>query len=445
MSSAFLGPPIVLAHGSPSRRKTADFRMRIASWHVLFYSTRINIVEHGKKQEAPRKQLTEPPLTLPFWAQSIDEVRPCGDWLVIHGTGASWEPIPSTPETEGIKDLLSDLKNSAPPVAFKARTSDDWTKLSRPALDFSGAKTDEALVDYVKKYGPVLAWACSDGYEVVAAQSLAVLRREQKIFAAAFELQQALRKIPKEDRTDLDNAWVEYEPARDRLNEITEARLLSRETSASEHKARILSHDLARRKLLESEAKLRRETEPIKSAVSTLVGLVEEARRVPVEECPVDIIPRDIFPHNFPLASPEFPSWELPRLFPQLPVFKLLVERGADPRFVFWYGQRTLCTVLDEFPPKLFAEGAIVQELPHSTSFGIRPALYFMLRRYFQMGKEVRFCAKCGRPFVSESARKLARFCGAECSQKQRQHEYYFDKGKKRRAKRPKARLRQDK
>lgn len=404
----------------------------------------MTFVGHHKKRKAPAKQLTETPLTLPFWAKSIDEVRLSGDWLVIHGTGSSTAPMPSTlAREEGRKDLLSDPEL---PVAFKARTGDDWKKLSLPHLEFVDAETDEDLVDYVKKYGPVLAWAAKreDG-EVLAAQNLVVLRREQRIFAAAFKLREALWKIPEEDKTAFDNAWATYEHAGNRVVEIeggnAELHLRPREVSATEHETCIRAASQAQWKLFKLAERLRPKFEPIVSAVSTLANLVEQAQQARREELPYDVIRPEVAPEHFPYPSPpDFSAWEL--LGPQrrhlVSVFKSYVDdqikRDLLDR-VFWGGQRALCALLDDFPPKLYVENGIILELPSSTRFGIRPALYFMLRRYFQMGKALVVCERCRTSFFSESGRKRVRFCGADCSRRQRQSQYYFDTVKKKRRK----------
>ena len=99
----------------------------------------MTFVVHPKTRKAPAEPVTEPPLTLPFWAEMI-EVISSDDWLVIQGIAPAWEPVSSAFTTEN----LLDLRDFAPP--FKARTSADWEQLSRPAMDFIDAKTDERLV-----------------------------------------------------------------------------------------------------------------------------------------------------------------------------------------------------------------------------------------------------------------------------------------------------------
>ena len=145
-----------------------------------------------------------------------------------------------------------------------------------------------------------------------------------------------------------------------------------------------------------------------------------------MEECPKEIIPQD--PWGVELMAQHQPAWEY-SAFGSLH----LMLQGANYQGAFYLGKSTLCTILDQFPPKLFAEGAIAQEFPASIFFGIRPCLYFMLRRYFLMGKEVLVCQHCGRSFLKESSRKYVRFCSAKCSLSKRQSEYYFDTVKKRR------------
>lgn len=212
----------------------------------------------------------------------------------------------------------------------------------------------------------------------------------------------------------------------------------SQKVSPTERKTRLRAAGQAQRELFTLVARLRPKFEPIVSAVSTLANLVEQARQAPREELPYDVIRPEVAPQHFPYPSPpNFSAWEL--LEPQhchlVSVFKSFVDDQIKHDWldrVFWGGQRALCAILDDFPPRLFVEDGIVLEFPSSTFFGIRPALYFMLRRYFQMGKALLVCERCGTSFFSDNARKRVRFCGADCSRRQRQSEYYFEKVKKR-------------
>ena len=75
-------------------------------------------------------------------------------------------------------------------------------------------------------------------------------------------------------------------------------------------------------------------------------------------------------------------------------------------------------------------------ELPQHEPAGVLPALYFMLRRDYLNDYGLQICAftECRKFFAVE--RYGQRFCSAECSQLQRQREYWERRGKKLRRKR---------
>jgi hypothetical protein len=98
------------------------------------------------------------------------------------------------------------------------------------------------------------------------------------------------------------------------------------------------------------------------------------------------------------------------------------------------YGRYALCLILNSFPPIIVpVEGGLV-ELPPNEKAGILPALLFWLRRDWLDEHEIRMCAQrdCGKWFKVE--RGGQRFCSPECSQYQRQREYWERAGKKLRA-----------
>jgi hypothetical protein len=105
--------------------------------------------------------------------------------------------------------------------------------------------------------------------------------------------------------------------------------------------------------------------------------------------------------------------------------------RGASVREYGWY---VLCLLLRTFPPELVPAKRGLIEMPERRDAGILPALMFMLRRDCLDGQEIRICGQreCRKLFKVE--RGGQRFCTAECSQLQRQRDYWRRKGKEARA-----------
>jgi hypothetical protein len=106
---------------------------------------------------------------------------------------------------------------------------------------------------------------------------------------------------------------------------------------------------------------------------------------------------------------------------------------------MLWIGHRTLCRLLDKFPCRLHCEDGRVVELPEHTPFGIRPALYFMLRSDYERGREIQMCQRteCGQSFVVERAG--GQYCSPRCSKLQRQRDYWDETGAARRRARTKS------
>jgi hypothetical protein len=102
--------------------------------------------------------------------------------------------------------------------------------------------------------------------------------------------------------------------------------------------------------------------------------------------------------------------------------------RGRQAQEYGWY---FLSVMLNYFPPLIVPTAGGLVEMPHPEKSGILPVLFFMLRRDCLLGHEIRMCAQrdCGRWFKVE--RGGQRFCSEECSQHQRQREYWARRGKK--------------
>jgi hypothetical protein len=100
-------------------------------------------------------------------------------------------------------------------------------------------------------------------------------------------------------------------------------------------------------------------------------------------------------------------------------------------------GHNIICELANAFKPSVYRWGNSTIEGPHwDLRFGIRPLLYFILRREYLKGGGVAVCAndRCRECF--EIDRVDQRFCGEGCSRQQRQREYWAGRGKELRKRR---------
>jgi hypothetical protein len=100
-------------------------------------------------------------------------------------------------------------------------------------------------------------------------------------------------------------------------------------------------------------------------------------------------------------------------------------------------GHDIICELLNAFRPWVYRWEDKRTEAPHrDLRYGIRPILYSILRMEYLQPGSVAICAnaQCLDAFVID--RSGQRFCTNECSQQQRQREYWTTRGKKLRKRR---------
>jgi hypothetical protein len=231
-------------------------------------------------------------------------------------------------------------------------------------VQFVNARTDEDLIDFVQRYGPVNGHRQTGplsprGSPLEVMESFSGLRREQMVFRAALQLLNGLRQ-----RRDTDAA--------DGLGELVCADSMHLPEATSQRDAfwGLVRWDLEVLRLAKSR------------------GFRGK--------------PRDL------------------RGF-------LRGLRGAVLRELGW---NVLCMMLENFRPVLVPVKDGLIELPARNEAGILPRLYFMLRRDCLYGQEIRICARldCRKFFKVE--RNGQTFCLPECSQLQRQRDYWQRKGR---------------
>jgi len=104
-------------------------------------------------------------------------------------------------------------------------------------------------------------------------------------------------------------------------------------------------------------------------------------------------------------------------------------------------GHWVICVLVNTFRPVVYYWGNRPVEAPGwDLTGGIRPILYYILRREYLKVRGVGICRNTECRDVFEIERSGQEFCGEECSRRQRQREYWQNRGKKMRKRRLKTR-----
>lgn len=256
----------------------------------------------------------------------------------------------------------------------KLRTSEE-----SPDIRFANAETDEKLIAFVQRFGPVVAKRAYTNFEkpeqgqsvpllpprLFAVQDMEELRNEQVIYRSALTLVMRLNE-PKFD----------YESAQILIRTIAE-------------KITAWSRQWKREKSQRVE-NLQGKEESYWSLSAESLKRIQQLKS----------------------GSPD-----------------LLRSPMLDGRIV-------ICELLNSFPQIVFPNPL---ELHSSIKFGIRPLLYSLLRRQFISSRDFAICAntQCRNFFNIERAGQ--QFCSPDCSLHQRQRTYWLKRGKKARKKRLRA------
>ncbi len=112
---------------------------------------------------------------------------------------------------------------------------------------------------------------------------------------------------------------------------------------------------------------------------------------------------------------------------------------GPDPTRA---SHHVICELVNAFGPHVYAWGNTPVEAPDwdLTCSGIRPVLYYILRREYLQASGIGICRNTECRDVFEIERSGQEFCGDACSRLQRQREYWQRAGKKLRKRRTRIR-----
>jgi hypothetical protein len=95
-------------------------------------------------------------------------------------------------------------------------------------------------------------------------------------------------------------------------------------------------------------------------------------------------------------------------------------------------GHLVICELINAFAPIVYPWGHSPVEAPSwDLAGGIRPILYYMLRREYLSGQGVTLCRNSECRSIFEIERSGQEFCSDGCSRLQRQREYWSARGKK--------------
>ena len=325
------------------------------------------------------------------WAQNI-RVRARRLYLDVRGEEAEFDVslVIKDPTKRKAEGLLAEYEQY---VRGKRRL-DEYLYDTLPHQKFKAATSDKLLIAFVSEYGPVVAKKAqyhANDKIVQASQGMAVLRREQQIFACAAGL---LEQIKLNKR-----AMVTVERAQQAL-------LMSQELGKKSERFRLseLNKEFMRRM---------KKSQPVFRAIAQI--LLKLAKLTAPAATSED-------PHSALFAFP----WHDPSL--DQTFFVELCLQHEDYVSLFRVANQVLCRLLDKFPPKLHFDEGQLYELPQQTVTGVRPTLYFMLRREYQLNCLIRTCEECGKAF--EVKRAGSRFCNEPCSHRNRQRKYWDSKGR---------------
>jgi hypothetical protein len=128
------------------------------------------------------------------------------------------------------------------------------------------------------------------------------------------------------------------------------------------------------------------------------------------------------------------PSWRIrPESLKRIEGLSVAAPAPNPLGLSFSDGRIVICELLNSFPGAVFPNPF---EMHSTIKFGIRPLLYSILRRQFMALRDIARCAntRCRDFFNVE--RVGQEFCSPQCSRQQRQRTYWSEQGKKLRKKR---------
>jgi hypothetical protein len=290
-------------------------------------------------------------------------------------------------------DLLADYRQ-----APKTGWSGGRTGKNSPHIWFANADTDNKLIAFVKRFGPVVVRSLREPVDespldiekdpesakIVAEKDMAELRKERTLYRWALTLLGELRR----------EKMADVAVVRECITRIADG-----------------SRDWQAQRIREESLRMARaEWKPNWNFGEEAVRAIETSK-------------------FSALCEPPQGS---------------LRAASYDP---VWEGHNIICQLVNAFEVKVYVWGKTPIEGPDwDVRYGIRPLLYYILRQqYLQQRGGIAVCANVQCRELFEIERAGQRFCLDTCSQHQRQREYWAERGKKLREKRRRQRKAADK
>jgi|GEM_PF-2009023 len=265
-----------------------------------------------------------------------------------------------------------------------------------PHVQFANAEDDQKLIEFVRRFGPVV---------------VSSLRRE--------------------DRPDPSEYWADIG--------LTQSYVVARENLAE-----LRAERLVYRAALELLSELQDQREPKIVVIRTLVSeIVDNVSRWP----------KQWERERAFRASGQGYSLQLTWSFSQqniehLQIYRYYVNReSSGDRFKDGLiaidpidaAHHVICELVNAFSPVVYTWGKKPVEAPDiDLTGGIRPILYYILRREYLRGGGIGICRNIECRHLFEIERSGQEFCSDLCSRHQRQRDYWQHRGKKLRQRRRK-------
>ena len=329
---------------------------------------------NAQKKNRPKKKGGQPFHLGYQWGDPVDG----DDHLIVERVGTELRITAAMPDYQS-ENRPCDLMRQYSEARKNRSIGKQRTGKNSPQIQFANASGDDELIEFVRKFGPVvcttskmltatastkpLKTANDETVELLlkARQNLEELRKEQKIYRAALSLNWELAK---ED--------IEYD------------------------------HDHAQKQVTE-----------IALGVQNWLRQWQREKKVRGKD----------------------PLWKIREESVQR--IKALAQSRRDVLLPPQVDARiAICEILNAFPSFAFPNPL---EMHSYLLFGIRPLLYSVLRREFLQPREIDVCANSFCREFFEIERAGQRFCDEICSRQQRQREYWQANGKTLRRKRLKA------
>jgi hypothetical protein len=318
-------------------------------------------------------------------------------------------------------DLIQEYENHRKPKSHgKSRVGTET-----PDVSFANATTDEKLIAFVRRFGPVVAKNIIDtrffrnketdepdiSGELIAIQDMQELRNEQAAFRAAFQLVLELHA----EFFDADEGLKLMQIIATNIQDWPRQWLRERSSRGVEPEWKLSTKGFER--VLQATADLASSLAPTRIAESKTdwpgASNPESVTRRPIPE--------------------EKLSEEARKKFSKYLVPVPKISREGPPIWEKVSCRLVICELVNAFPELVFLHP---HALHSSIEFGIRPLLYMLLRREFL---NLRVTASCNNTYCKNFfnlERAGQKFCSAECSRRQRQRDHWQKSGKKRRKER---------